>query len=480
MASLANQTISSTYDGLIKTSTDQPVPISGVQLLEDGVGNSLALSVGRANQGVTVTGTLTATSISGVLADGVTATTQTLGDNSTKVATTAYVDAQVTASDLDFAGDSGTGAVDLDSQTFTIAGTANEIETVASGQTVTIGLPSSVTVGTLNATNVGGTLSTAAQPNITSVGTLTGLDVGNISMANALPTITMTDTDLTDVYARVRASAGGFLFEADEANQQADTTIRFEIDAVERLRIDSSGNVGIGGTPVVALDVQRTQTGTSQGGYPSIRVINKEAGATSLSSMDTLSSNGGVHVQVAAITSGGQSYGRISTLTNQDLRFLTNSTEKLRILSSGGITFNGDTAAANALDDYEEGLWTMGISFGGASVGVTYSANEGRYTKIGNMVTVTGRLTLTNKGTSVGDARITGLPFSVPNNNGFRAPATVNFNLVSFANQFQAIVQIASSDIVLAEITEAGSYSGLNQSNFANNSVIDVQATYFV
>ena len=91
MASLANQTISSTYDGLIKTSTDQPVPISGVQLLEDGVGNSLALSVGRANQGVTVTGTLTATSITGVLADGVTATTQTLGDNSTKVATTAYV-----------------------------------------------------------------------------------------------------------------------------------------------------------------------------------------------------------------------------------------------------------------------------------------------------------------------------------------------------------------------------------------------------
>ncbi len=123
MATLANQTISSTYDGLIKTSTDQPVPISGVQLLEDGVGNSLALSVGRANQGVTVTGTLTATSITGVLADGVTATTQTLGDNSTKVATTAYVDAQVTASDLDFAGDSGTGAVDLDSQTFTIAGT---------------------------------------------------------------------------------------------------------------------------------------------------------------------------------------------------------------------------------------------------------------------------------------------------------------------------------------------------------------------
>jgi hypothetical protein len=58
----------------------------------------------------------------------------------------AYVDAQVTAQDLDFAGDTGTGAVDLDSQTFTIAGTANEVNTSASGQTITIGLPDNVTI----------------------------------------------------------------------------------------------------------------------------------------------------------------------------------------------------------------------------------------------------------------------------------------------------------------------------------------------
>ena len=60
----------------------------------------------------------------------------------------AYVDAQVTAQDLDLAGDSGTGAVDLDSQSLTIAGTSNEIETVASNQTVTIGLPNTVNVTT--------------------------------------------------------------------------------------------------------------------------------------------------------------------------------------------------------------------------------------------------------------------------------------------------------------------------------------------
>ena len=58
----------------------------------------------------------------------------------------AYVDSQVTAQDLDFGGDTGTGQVDLDSQTFTISGTANEIETSAVDQTITIGLPSSITM----------------------------------------------------------------------------------------------------------------------------------------------------------------------------------------------------------------------------------------------------------------------------------------------------------------------------------------------
>ena len=58
-----------------------------------------------------------------------------------------YVDSNLTAQDLDVAGDSGTGAVDLDSQSLTIAGTTNEIETSASGQTITVGLPDDVTVG---------------------------------------------------------------------------------------------------------------------------------------------------------------------------------------------------------------------------------------------------------------------------------------------------------------------------------------------
>ena len=80
----------------------------------------------------------------------------------------------VGGSDLDGAGDSGTFTVDLDTQSLTIAGTTNEIETVASGQTLTIGLPNNVTIsgnatigenitnGSVNLTfpTVGGTIST--------------------------------------------------------------------------------------------------------------------------------------------------------------------------------------------------------------------------------------------------------------------------------------------------------------------------------
>lgn len=51
------------------------------------------------------------------------------------------------ASNLNFAGGTGTGAVALKTQTFTIAGTTNEIETSAAGTTLTVGLPDDVVIG---------------------------------------------------------------------------------------------------------------------------------------------------------------------------------------------------------------------------------------------------------------------------------------------------------------------------------------------
>ena len=87
------------------------------------------------------------------------------------------------------------------------------------------------------------------------------------------------------------------------------------------------------------------------------------------------------------------------------MRFYTNSSERLRVLSGGGLTFNGDTAAANALDDYEEGTWTPTSGIGSAA------ANSGHYTKVGRLVTVYGDITFTGSGTV--NADIDGLPYTV-------------------------------------------------------------------
>ena len=99
-------------------------------------------------------------------------------DNDTTIPTSAavkdYVDTNITAQDLDGAGDSGTFAVDLDSQSLTIAGTTNEIETSASGQTLTIGLPNNVTVGN-NLTVTG---------NLTVSGTTTTVDSTTVTIAD--------------------------------------------------------------------------------------------------------------------------------------------------------------------------------------------------------------------------------------------------------------------------------------------------------
>lgn len=60
-----------------------------------------------------------------------------------------YVDAQVTAQDLDFQGDTGGAlSIDLDSETFTIAGTPDEINTVGSGNSITVGLVDDVKIAT--------------------------------------------------------------------------------------------------------------------------------------------------------------------------------------------------------------------------------------------------------------------------------------------------------------------------------------------
>lgn len=78
-----------------------------------------------------------------------------------------------------------------------------------------------------------------------------------------------------------------------------------------------------------------------------------------------------------------------------------------------GVVFNGDAiTAANTLDDYEKGTWTPSLGGVTSESGQVYSAQDGAYTKVGDLVYITGQITLTTLGTITGQAIIKGLPFT--------------------------------------------------------------------
>jgi hypothetical protein len=84
--------------------------------------------------------------------------------------------------------------------------------------------------------------------------------------------------------------------------------------------------------------------------------------------------------------------------------------------SGTGITFPATQSAssdANTLDDYEEGTFSPSVSLGSGSV--TTQFMDWSYTKIGNVVFVTGQFNIATVSSPSGTVAITGLPFTVKN-----------------------------------------------------------------
>jgi len=198
-SSLTGISIASSYDSLLKVGDNDGLSAS-LQVISDGLGTETGISLNNAGD-LTATGTITANSFVGSLSGNISGNSTVSGtltfgslsdgtititdikdednmssDSATALATQqsikAYVDAQVTASDLDFQGDSGgVQSIDLDSETFTIAGTTNEIQTASAGNALTVSLNP----------NISGLTSVAAT-------TFTGALTGNASTATALAT----------------------------------------------------------------------------------------------------------------------------------------------------------------------------------------------------------------------------------------------------------------------------------------------------
>ena len=158
----------------------------------------------------------------------------------------AYVDAQVTASDLDFQADTGGAlSIDLDSEVFGIVGTANEIETAGSGNNVTIGLPNAVTI--IDATISGGL-------GVTGVSTFTGtIDANGLidadGGANIVGGATIDQANVTGVSTFTGAiDANGNLdvdgqTDLDVLNVAETATFSALIDANARLDVAGGANI---------------------------------------------------------------------------------------------------------------------------------------------------------------------------------------------------------------------------------------------
>jgi hypothetical protein len=119
-------------------------------------------------------------------------------------------------------------------------------------------------------------------------------------------------------------------------------------------------------------------------------------------------------------------------------------------ITRDGIAFNGDTAEANALDDYEEGTFTP------TSPTVSFSASTGSYTKIGRQVFYEIDVTLPSTSSGV-QFLIDGMPFSNASKGGAFIKYTTNGTVITFNNNAGTRISAFNLD---SSITTLASVSG--------------------
>jgi hypothetical protein len=199
------------------------------------------------------------------------------------------------------------------------------------------------------------------------------------------------------------------------------------------LTVDTSGSVGIGtDSPDTLLHVGDG----SSGGENTVRIEGRTTGASQ--SVATLEFNqitnapaDFIGAAIALESDNSRSNSTLIFKVSQDAN--TDATEVMRLTRfgnlelSGGVSLGG-TAAANLLEDYEEGTWTPAfVNFSGTS---GWGFVNAKYTKIGNLVYLScdisgGSGTLSSTQNS---SRLSGVPFSV---DGTNSPCSFSTNYIT-------------------------------------------------
>jgi hypothetical protein len=196
----------------------------------------------------------------------------------------------------------------------------------------------------------------------------------------------------------LKSSAENLTLNADGSGND----IKFQSNAVEKASIDQDGNLVLSGN--------LTSTGIDDNADATAITINSAEQVTidSTAAADTLTLNrdGG--------TNGWATLGFPTAKFEIDakaaMKVAVDGTQKL-YLTTAGLAFNSDTAAANSLNDYEEGTFTPTLNDGRS---ITYSAQEGHYTKIGRQVFWHLKLQWTGRsGSTQTYVYLAALPFTV-------------------------------------------------------------------
>ena len=282
-----------------------------------------------------------------------------------------------------------------------------------------------------------------------------------------------------------RAGGGYFVIGVGDSGSTSSITPAgglFFYNGATRMVINSSGQVGIGtASPGAKLEINDGPTQTE------LRIsVTGDTGYSTLNFADASDINPGqiyYHHQLNLMNFRTNDSDRMQIESDGTVRVKTGS---ILVETAGQGIYLGGTAAANNLDDYEEGTWTPTLKFNNGEVGITYAGaagsvyRGGHYTKIGRVVTFSFRIILTSKGTSTGDATISGLPYDVGGLNGNYGSA-----MYSFANNFliplrPTITIDSSSSIIRLRFVNSpnGNYGNITNSDFNNNSDIILTGVY--
>ena len=214
------------------------------------------------------------------------------------------------------------------------------------------------------------------------------------------------------------ASGNGVIIAAPSSNPAADRTLTLPSDADGVIaKTDASGNLVVTGDLTVDTSTLKVDSSNNRVGVGTTspdRTIHCH-NSSNTTNVRTKFSNGTTGEGASdgfeiGINGSDPAQAVLVNYENSPMAFFTNATERVRVQAGGGISFNGDTAAANALDDYEEGGWTPSVVHGGDSI--ANDTNNNRYVKIGSMVFLTFQIyTLGNPNGST--LEIGSLPYSI-------------------------------------------------------------------